>query len=579
MRIARNCLLFILFVNYGFALDQPAHTAAQAAKPRTGVTATASTASGGALPTFTDSFNSGGNTYPYTMVGGSPQAGGTTTIPTVILPVSFVFDEYLDANGDKIVLDAIPVVPNVVQSPIFQNYPFSTGNTQYGDAMQRAEFWNVMGNNWHTLLGQPTVLPAVQIEITPSHAYVMQSQSTGENFAVVDVVFVENALSQALGSLLGTAITPGQLGIGLFRNTAFYGTTLPADALWAEDPTVCCSFGQHGVVGTTVQPYVIASYIDPGLLPQIADGMAPQSSAALPIASDVQAVSEQIVEWLNDPFSGTSSANYVPYWKAPLGEMESCAGVEAGDFLFSAEPADFLLPSQAAYEVSANGFTYHFQNAALLPWYEQAGSSAAFNGAYSYPDTSVLTGPAQSCNASVPIPTVPPLPQGASNGHALIGYWESYLGPDIFFPLSEVSPQFDVVIVSFASPVQGSTSLLQFNPPSEQTAAQFMADIKSLQSQGKKVLISLGGGGAVVTLNTAADIQNFVTSVAAVIQQYGFDGIDLDIENPSIILDPGDTDFRNPTTPSILNLMAACRQLHNQFGSGFMLAMVPEVAQ
>ncbi len=579
MRLARQFLFLIALVCVGFIPGQRAYAGEQAAAPRTSLTATPRATSNNALPTFTGFFSWSGYTFPYTMAGGAPQAGGTTTIPTVILPVSFVFDGYLDANGDKIELDATSVVPNVIQSPIFQNYPFSTGNTQYGDAVQRAEFWNVMGNNWHTLLGQPTVLPAVQIEITPGHAYVMQSQGTGGNFAVVDVVFAENALFQALGSLLKTAITPGQLGIVLFRNTAFYGTTLPADALWAEDPTVCCSFGEHGVVGTTAQPYVIASYIDSGLLPQTADGLAPQSNAALPIASDVQAVSEQIVEWLNDPFFGTSSANSFPYWQPPQGIFESCGGQGAVDPIFSAEPTHFLLPSQSADEVSINGFTYHLQNAALLPWYEQIGSSAAFNGAYSYPDTSVLTGPAQSCNEPIPTPTVQPLPQGASNGHALIGYWESYLEPDIFFPLSEVSPQFDVIIVSFASPVQGSTSLLQFNPPSEQTAAQFMADIKSLQSQGKKVLISLGGGGTVVTLNTAADIKNFVTSVAAVVQQYGFDGIDLDIENPSIILNPGDTDFRNPTTPSITNLIAACRQLHNQFGTSFMLAMVPEVAQ
>ncbi len=134
-------------------------------------------------------------------------------------------------------------------------------------------------------------------------------------------------------------------------------------------------------------------------------------------------------------------------------------------------------------------------------------------------------------------------------------------------------------MVSFAVPAQGSTSLLEFSPPSEQTTAQFKADVQYLQSLGKKVLLSLGGGSQIVTLNTAADVQNFVSSVAAIVQQYGFDGIDLDIENPSLILDPGDTDFRNPTTPSIVNLIAACRQLRNQFGSNFMLTMVPEVVQ
>ncbi len=302
-------------------------------------------------------------------------------IPTVIIPVSFVFDEYLDASGNKIVLDATPVVSAIVQSPIFQDYAFSTGNTQYGDAVQRAEFWNVMGNNWHTLLGQPTVLPAVQIEITPGHAYVMQSKNTGGNFADIDVVFVQSALFQALESLMGTAVTPGQLAIVLFRNAALYGTTIPAYAISAEDPTVCCSFGQHGVVANTnktiVQPYVFASYIDPGLLPQAADGMALQEGAAIVTASDVQALSEQVTEWLNDPFSGTTSANVFPPWQAPQGVF-GCASFggpnyfgEVEDTFFSAAPTHYLLPSQSAATVSAGGSTYHLQNAALLPWYEE----------------------------------------------------------------------------------------------------------------------------------------------------------------------------------------------------------------
>jgi chitinase len=114
----------------------------------------------------------------------------------------------------------------------------------------------------------------------------------------------------------------------------------------------------------------------------------------------------------------------------------------------------------------------------------------------------------------------------------------------------------------------------------EETADQFKADVRNLHGQGRKALISLYGGGSTpLTLNTKADIQNFVSSVTSIVQQYGFDGIDLDIENPSLVLNPGDTDFRNPTTPSIVNLIAACRQLRKQFGPGFILTMVPEVVQ
>jgi hypothetical protein len=39
------------------------------------------------------------------------------------------------------------------------------------------------------------------------------------------------------------------------------------------------------------------------------------------------------------------------------------------------------------------GATYHPQNEALLQWFEFQPKSNALGGAYSYPDTSILTAP------------------------------------------------------------------------------------------------------------------------------------------------------------------------------------------
>ncbi len=95
---------------------------------------------------------------------------------------------------------------------------------------------------------------------------------------------------------------------------------------------------------------------------------------------------------------------------------------------------------------------------------------------------------------------------------------------------------------------------------------QFKADIAYLKSQGKKVMISLGGGGKYFTLVDPASIPTFVSSVTQIVTEYGFDGIDIDFETPSLSIDPGDTDFKHPTTPSIVNLISALRQLHDHFG-------------
>jgi chitinase len=55
--------------------------------------------------------------------------------------------------------------------------------------------------------------------------------------------------------------------------------------------------------------------------------------------------------------------------------------------------------------------------------------------------------------------------------------------------------------------------------------------------------------------------------------------VDLDFESPSLELIPGDTDFRHPTTPAIVNLIAGLKQLRTNLGPGFMISLVPEGTQ
>ena len=71
----------------------------------------------------------------------------------------------------------------------------------------------------------------------------------------------------------------------------------------------------------------------------------------------------------------------------------------------------------------------------------------------------------------------------------------------------------------------------------------------------------------------------YISTVTQIVSEYGFDGIDIDFESPSLSIDPGDTDFKHPTTPSIVNLISALHQLHDHFGPGFMISLVPEGTQ
>ncbi len=506
------------------------------------------------VPTFTGSFSTGGRNYSYTMAGKTPDLGGTTTIATILVPVSLSFSA---SGSHEHVMSAAGDIADIVHSPLFEPVAFATGKTQYGDAVQRGQFPGAAAKgNWHTLLGTPQIAPAIQIEVPAANGYVLHSQKSGKSLAIVDLDFVQNALFQRLSSM---NVSPNKLVIAVTENAAFYSL---------GDATVCCSLGTHGAqlnaFGASAQAFVIASYMNEG---------------AMPHYTDIQGLSQQIAEWMNDPLRGYRT-NEFPAWLEPA--STGCGGRGESSAYLLNQPTDFLPTNSTS--ISANGRSYHLENMALLPWFSETNPGQLPEGAvYSFPDTKALTAPARPCSANrnrSRQASVLPMPRsGASSQHALIGYWEGYSSAKNSTPLRDVSPQWDIIIATFAAPVKGSTSLLRFEPPAYLGEEAFKTDVAYLRSKGKKVLISLGGGGQVVTLNTAQDVQRFVSSVSAIVEKYGFDGVDLDIETPSLLINSGDTDFRKPTTPSVVNLIAAMHQLREHFGPKFMISEVPEAAQ
>ena len=173
-----------------------------------------------------------------------------------------------------------------------------------------------------------------------------------------------------------------------------------------------------------------------------------------------------------------------------------------------------------------------------------------------------------------------PPPPATGIKPVIVGYFQNWnISVAPYIRLRDVNPKYNVVDVAFAVPVAAGDMTMTF-APTQQSEAEFIADIKTLQSQGRRVQISIGGADAPVELNTAADKSKFVTSMEALIAKFGFDGLDIDLEGNSVILNAGDNDFKNPTTPKIVNLIAAAREVTTYFrgqGRDFWLTSAPEV--
>jgi chitinase len=160
--------------------------------------------------------------------------------------------------------------------------------------------------------------------------------------------------------------------------------------------------------------------------------------------------------------------------------------------------------------------------------------------------------------------------------HILIGYWHNFDNGTGYIRLRNVSTKWDVINVSFGEPSNGTAGGTIGFTPYNATVAEFQSDVAYLKSQGKKVVLSIGGANGQVQLTSIAARDNFINSVTSIINTYGFDGLDIDFEGHSLELNQGDTDFMNPTTPVIVNTIYAIRAIRSNFGSNFILTMAPE---
>ncbi|MEU3214664.1 glycoside hydrolase family 18 protein [Streptomyces sp. NPDC006971] len=172
---------------------------------------------------------------------------------------------------------------------------------------------------------------------------------------------------------------------------------------------------------------------------------------------------------------------------------------------------------------------------------------------------------------------------GQLPAHALVGYLHAgFANGSGYTRMADVPDSWDVIDLAFGEPTSATSGDIRFSLcpvtecPNVESVAEFKAAIKAKQAAGKKVLISIGGQNGQVQLTTTAARDTFVSSVGRIIDEYGLDGLDIDFEGHSLSLNTGDTDFRNPTTPVVVNLISALKTLKATYGEKFVLTMAPE---
>ncbi|MAV39414.1 MAG: hypothetical protein CML12_02385 [Puniceicoccaceae bacterium] len=180
----------------------------------------------------------------------------------------------------------------------------------------------------------------------------------------------------------------------------------------------------------------------------------------------------------------------------------------------------------------------------------------------------------------------------------IVGYWHNWDSSGApFMKLSAVeATNYNVVNVSFIE----TWKIGNLGAPSEMTEEEegahpkfilntqggsyteeaFKADIQSLKNAGIPVLVSIGGQNGHVELNTPEEKTIYVNGIIRIIEEYGFDGIDIDYEGGSMTIFNGPAnslDYSAITDPELKYGIDAIREIHDYFGEDFIITTAPEL--
>ncbi|MGL4798582.1 MAG: carbohydrate-binding protein [Cellulosilyticaceae bacterium] len=168
-----------------------------------------------------------------------------------------------------------------------------------------------------------------------------------------------------------------------------------------------------------------------------------------------------------------------------------------------------------------------------------------------------------------------PVVPGEIGEKLLIGYWHNFDNGSTNIRLRDIPAEWDVVQVAFGETTT-DRAVVEF-APYNCTEEEFRQDIDYLNSRGVRVILSLGGQNGVIHIDSPQDVDKFVTSVCGLIDKYGFNGLDVDVEN-GITVAAGDKNLKNPATPRLKYMVEAINKVCDTYGDDFWLTMAPEIA-
>ncbi|MFW6724708.1 chitinase [Streptomyces sp. MAR4 CNY-716] len=150
-----------------------------------------------------------------------------------------------------------------------------------------------------------------------------------------------------------------------------------------------------------------------------------------------------------------------------------------------------------------------------------AAASLAAGGLAALAVTEAAAGPESVARGAAAVPA-----------HAVTGYWQNFDNGATVQTIADVPEAYDIVAVAFAD-ATGTPGQVDFtlDPALDYTEDAFKADVAAKQESGRSVVISVGGERGAVAVDDAASADAFATSILSLMEEYGFDGVDIDLEN------------------------------------------------